>query len=107
MTFKHLSVLLGVQKCVVFWADCVFRIVSVQDRVGACEVNLCPHLMYLEALFLSGAGVTDTCELALKGRRCSGIEVKKGSGCSVCVHVDRTFHLVLLTLSYSAVVPDS
>ncbi len=49
-----------------------------------------------KVFFLSGAGMTDTCELALKGRHCSGIGVKMGSGHSVCVHVDRTVHLVLI-----------
>lgn len=57
-----------------------------------CVLTWCMWKLF----FSSGAGVTDTCVLALKGRRCSGIRVKMGSGNSVCVHVDRTFHLVLI-----------
>lgn len=47
--------------------------------------------------FLCGAGVTHTCELALEGGRCSGIRGEEGVRLQcLCMHVDRTFHLILL-----------
>lgn len=61
-----------------------FRTVKLELVKWTCVLISCIWKVF----FLSGAGVTDTCELALK--------VRQGSGHSVCVHVDRTFHLVLI-----------
>lgn len=51
-TFKHFKCHQVFKSVQILGANCVFSIISVQNHVGACEMNLCPHFLYLEARFV-------------------------------------------------------